>query len=65
MAEEIRITIEQFVRTLEEKLEKHGAGKKEAEEVARIFGLNAADGVISHSVLRVYNNVLAVRVKDL
>ncbi|MBR5098710.1 MAG: Ldh family oxidoreductase, partial [Spirochaetales bacterium] len=54
MAEEIRITIEQFVRTLEEKLEKHGAGKKEAEEVARIFGLNAADGVISHSVLRVW-----------
>ena len=54
MAEEIRITIEQFVRTLEEKLEKHGAGKEEATEVARIFGLNAADGVISHSVLRVW-----------
>ena len=54
MAEETRITIDEFVRVLTEKLEKHGAGKEEAAEVAGIFGLNAADGVISHSVLRVW-----------
>ena len=54
MADEIRITIDEFVRTVEEKLEKHGESREEARQTAKVFGLNAADGVISHSVLRVW-----------
>lgn len=49
---ETRITLDQFRSTLEEKFIKHGLSEKEAATTAAIFALNAADGVISHSVLR-------------
>ena len=50
---ETRITIKQFQDVLHDKLIKHGAGEEEARKVSEIFALNAADGVMSHSVLRV------------
>ncbi len=50
---ETRITVKQFQDVLQDKLIKHGAGVDEARKVSEIFALNAADGVISHSVLRV------------
>ncbi len=50
---ETRITIDQFKTVLHDKLIKHGAEEDEASKVSEIFALNAADGVISHSVLRV------------
>ena len=54
MAEEIRITIDEFRDVLYQKLIKHGALQEEAKKTSEIFALNAADGVISHSVLRVW-----------
>ena len=54
MAEEIRITIDEFRDVLYQKLIKHGATESEASKTADIFAVNAADGVISHSVLRVW-----------
>ena len=52
MDTETRIELETFRKVLEEKLVKHGVEKGEAEQTALIFERNAADGVISHSVLR-------------
>ena len=57
MAEEIRITIDEFREVLYQKLIKHGAPEDEARKTADIFALNAADGVISHSILRVWRLV--------
>lgn len=57
MAEEIRITIDEFREVLYQKLIKHGAPEDEAKKTADIFALNAADGVISHSILRVWRLV--------
>ena len=57
MAEEIRITINEFRDVLYQKLIKHGAPEDEAKKTADIFALNAADGVISHSILRVWRLV--------
>ena len=54
MAEETRITIDEFRDVLYQKLIKHGALQEEAKKTSEIFALNAADGVISHSVLRVW-----------
>ncbi len=54
---ETRITIDQFKTVLHDKLLKHGAAEDEASKVSEIFALNAADGVISHSVLRVLRMV--------
>lgn len=53
MSEIVKVSIEQFMRTVEEKLKKHGAGEAEARQISKVFGLNAADGIISHSVLRI------------
>lgn len=50
---DIRITLDEFNQTLFEKFTKHGMSVEDAKETARIFTRNAADGVISHSVLRV------------
>ncbi len=50
---EIRVTIREFQELLKDKLMKHGVGEDEAARVSEIFAKNAADGVISHSVLRV------------
>ena len=54
MAEEIRITIDEFRDVLFQKLIKHGASEEEAKKTSEIFALNVADGVISHSILRVW-----------
>ena len=54
MAEEIRITIDEFRDVLFQKLIKHGAFEEEAKKTSEIFAINAADGVISHSILRVW-----------
>ena len=54
MAEEIRITIDEFRDVLFQKLIKHGASEEEAKKTSEIFALNVADGVISHSSLRVW-----------
>lgn len=50
---DIRITLEELDRTLVEKFSKHGMSEDEARKAASIFVRNAADGVISHSILRV------------
>ncbi len=50
---EIRVSVRQFQDLLREKLVKHGVGEEEAAKVSEIFARNAAEGVISHSVLRV------------
>ncbi len=52
MGTETRITLKMFRFVLEAKLLKHGVEATEARKVAEIFARNAADGVISHSVLR-------------
>ncbi|MCQ2412468.1 MAG: 3-dehydro-L-gulonate 2-dehydrogenase [Sphaerochaetaceae bacterium] len=50
---DIRITLEELEKTLAEKFEKHGMTREDALKSAGIFTRNAADGVISHSILRV------------
>ena len=57
MAEEVRISVDEFRKTVSEKLLEHGATPAEAEKTADIFAINAADGVISHSVLRLWRLV--------
>lgn len=53
MEEEVRVSLDDFRAVLIDKLEKHKVGEAEAKKVADIFTRNAAEGVISHSVLRV------------
>ena len=49
---EITISIEEYRKVLEEKLRIRGVSEEEARQIAGIFATNAADRVISHSILR-------------
>lgn len=49
---ELRISLNELHKTFHDKLVKHGMGEQEASKTAQIFTDNAAEGVLSHSVLR-------------
>ena len=52
MAESTRVSFDELKKIFLEKLVKHGVGEDEAEKTAGIFALNAADGIMTHSVER-------------
>ena len=49
---EIRISLEEYRKVLEQKLSERGVCAEEARKIAQIYVTNAADRVISHSILR-------------
>lgn len=52
MAESTRVSFDELKGVFFEKLMKHGVGEDEAAKTADIFAINAADGIMTHSVER-------------